>query len=177
MRSLSFIVRINFSILPFPLWSLIGHSTCSMYLFLQKSLIILLRKIVAGSVLIFCGIPCRAIYFFRNSITFSEFGFRKNFASGHGVKWSIDTNKYFFAPIAFWKGPAKSIAISWFASVHFGSSSTCFCFKMVLMFLPAVWHWGHNLAIPTTSRCRRGHQTLTSLITYYTGRDVHNAGF
>ena len=81
VRSLSFIVRINFSILSFPLWSLIGHSTCSMYFFLQKSLNLLLRKIV----LIFGGNPCRAIYFFKNSITFSVFGFRKNFASGHAV--------------------------------------------------------------------------------------------
>ena len=103
VRSLSFIVRINLSILPFPLWSLIGHSTCSMYLFLQKFLNRLLRKIVAGSVLVFCGIPCRAIYFFKSSITFSVFGYRKNFASGHAVKWSIDTNEYFSPLLRFEK--------------------------------------------------------------------------
>ena len=56
VRNHSFIVRIILSILTFPLWSLIGHSTSSIYLFLQKSLNLLLRKIVAGSVLFFSAV-------------------------------------------------------------------------------------------------------------------------
>ena len=78
-----FLVRISLSIIPFPLWSLIGHSMWFMYHSLQNSLILWLLKIVAGSVLIVLGIPCLVMYFFKNSITFSVFGFLRNFASGH----------------------------------------------------------------------------------------------
>ena len=80
--SRSFIVLIIRSILPFPRWSRIVHSTCFFSHTLQKSLRRLLLNIVAGSVLIILGIPCQAMYSCRKSRTFSAVGFRKNFASG-----------------------------------------------------------------------------------------------
>ena len=86
LLNLSFIVLVKRSILPFPLWSSIGHSTWFIYHFLQNSLNFSLLKIVAGSVFIVFGMPCLVMYFCTNSITFSVFGLRKNFASGHPVK-------------------------------------------------------------------------------------------
>ena len=79
--SLSFIVRFSRSNFPFPRWSLTGHSTCFISVFWQNYSKPLLRNIVAGSVLIFCGIPCLSMYLFKNSITFSVVGFLKNFAT------------------------------------------------------------------------------------------------
>ena len=82
-RSRSFILRISLSTFPLLLWSLMGHSTCLMYLFSQTSSKRLLLKMVAGAVRIVCGIPCYAIYYFEKAITLSVSGFRKNFSSGH----------------------------------------------------------------------------------------------
>ena len=79
--SLSFIGRISRSIFPFSRWSLTGHSTCFISIFWQNYSNRLLRNIVAGSVLIFYGIPCLSMYLFKNSITFSVVGFLKNFAT------------------------------------------------------------------------------------------------
>ena len=53
----SFIVRISLSTLPFPRWSLIGHSTCEMKRFPQNVLNFSPRNIVARSVLILFGMP------------------------------------------------------------------------------------------------------------------------
>ena len=62
------------------------NAFCLMKRFAQNVLNRLLQKIVAGSVLMLFGMPCLAMYFLRNSITFSVVGFLKNLASGHPDK-------------------------------------------------------------------------------------------
>ena len=94
--SLSFIVRISLSTLPFPLWSFIGRITCLMKYLWQNSWIFLLLKTVPGSVQIWRGTPLSAIYFVRNSVTLVVVGSLRNFASGHPDLLSTETIKYFF---------------------------------------------------------------------------------
>ena len=98
--------------------------------------------------------------FFKSSSTISVIGFLRNFTSGYSEKWSTDTSRYIFACIAFWNGPAKSIAVSWLISLVSGSLSTCFCLSNGFTFLPDSWHCGHSRAIVTTSLCSRCHQTV-----------------
>ena len=79
-RSLSLIVLINRSILPFPLCSLTGQVMCSIPNCLQNWANASLTNTVPGSVPIFLGTPYCAIYCFENSITFFVDGRCKNFA-------------------------------------------------------------------------------------------------
>ena len=109
--SRSFKVLIRRSVSPFPRWSRIGHSTCFMKWSAHNCLNFSLWSIVTGLVLILFGIRNSAAYVFKNSITLSVVAFRKNFASGQFVFWSIDTNKYFLVSGAFLNGPTKSTAI------------------------------------------------------------------
>ena len=82
--SLSFIVRISLSILPFLLWSPIGHSTWVLNQSLQTLNFVLLNMVAVAALSDF-RIPCRVIYLFRNSMTFSALGLRKTFPSDHPV--------------------------------------------------------------------------------------------
>ena len=118
----------------------------------------------ARSVLIFLGNTYCAIYCFKNSITFFVVGRCKNLASGQSEKWSIDTNMYFFPVFAFWKGPAKSIAISEFCCFTSGSFPIRFVLKYILSSyrIPGTVRIG-ELDQSMISRCIRGHQ-MSSII-------------
>ena len=63
------------------------------------------------------------------SLILSVSGVLKNFACCHPVKWSIETICYLFASLATWNGTAKSIAISWSISMHFGNFPIWFCLR------------------------------------------------
>ena len=88
----------SLSIFPIHFWFGIGLSKSCTNRFLQNSLNLLLRKIVAGSVFVTCGIHCLPMSFCNT----------KRRASGHS-----DISESFFAFIALWNGAAIPIAISW----------------------------------------------------------------
>ena len=156
--NLSFIVLINCSTFPLPLWSYTGHLTCFMKYFSQNLRNSLLVKAVPGSVLIYLGIPLSARFLCKNSTTLRVVGARKNFESYHPVLLSIDTIKYFLELFAVLNGPAKLMAISSFVSSGVGILRKFFIIGFIDV--SASWQFGQlsasnvMLSLPGSPHCK-----------------------
>ena len=91
-------------------------------------------------------------------MTFEEFALSTNSAEGYFENLSMHVKMYISCSFSLLMGPAKSICISWFGTIHGVCALNYFAGITDFKFLPIAVQDSHSIALTSKSRFMYGHQ-------------------
>ena len=160
-----FIVLISLSTKLLARWSFAGAGIKVILFFEQKLFTWLPIRQRAWSILKERGPPWVGIYLSKNFFTIDALAFSKISAEGYFENLSIHVKIYISCSFSLIIGPAKSICISWFGTIHGVCALNCSAGITGFKFLPMAVQDLHSMALTSRSRFIYGHQQCWAIPT------------